>query len=174
MLTGVPQGSPLSVVLYLIYSSGLLRIGEGVLGRRDRIFGFIDDKAIAVVGDSIAENLEKLKRLSEEGLEWAADSASLFDVAKYQLVHHTRRSTPPADALLPLVIAGKTIEPLPSAKYLGVIIDAKLSFKEHVDYAVGKGSASAIALTRLSTSARGMPHKFIRRLYMGLVVPHME
>lgn len=109
--TGLPQGSPLSVILYLIYSAGLLNIGEEVREWRDKILCFIDDTAFVVVGDTIRENLVKLRKLGEEGLEWAEDSASRFDVDKYQLVHHPRRTTPLADLSLPLFLAGRTISP---------------------------------------------------------------
>ncbi|SJL09301.1 uncharacterized protein ARMOST_12678 [Armillaria ostoyae] len=72
------------------------------------------------------------------------------------------------------MVAGMTIKPKESAKYLGVYIDSKLTFKEHVEYAEGKGVKAATALTRLANTTSGMPHKFIRRLFIGLVVPRME
>ncbi|KAE9382412.1 hypothetical protein BT96DRAFT_845540 [Gymnopus androsaceus JB14] len=103
-----------------------------------------------------------------KSLEWGKDSASQFDIEKYQLVHYARRSTPEADQLLPLTLAGHTITPSDSAKYLGVFIDKKLTFKEHADYAISKGIKASAALTRLSNGTSGMPHGYIRRLFTGL------
>ncbi|KAK0458989.1 uncharacterized protein EV420DRAFT_1245813, partial [Desarmillaria tabescens] len=37
-----------------------------------------------------------------------------------------------------------------------------------------KGVAASVALTRLSSSASGMPHRFIRRLCTSLVAPRMD
>ncbi len=88
--TGIPQGSPLSVIYYLIYSSSLLKIRKVTKGKNNKIYGFIDDTALVVVSNSVKENIDKLQNLVEEGLEWAGDLALSFDVAKYQLVHHTR------------------------------------------------------------------------------------
>lgn len=102
----MPQGSPLSVILYLIYSSGLRNVGKAIKGPKDKTLGFIDDTAFIVVSPSIAENVEKLKKLAEEELVWAADSASKFDVVKYQLVHHARWSDSTKNKLLPLTVAG--------------------------------------------------------------------
>ncbi|KAK0430612.1 hypothetical protein EV421DRAFT_1721350, partial [Armillaria borealis] len=58
--TGVLQGSPLSVILYLIYSSGLLEVSSMVLENKEKILGFIDDMAMIVICKMIEENLRKL------------------------------------------------------------------------------------------------------------------
>ncbi|KAL1749982.1 hypothetical protein FB107DRAFT_280083 [Schizophyllum commune] len=55
---------PLSVILYLVYSAELW-VGEDLMGRRDTILGYVDDTAYVVVGDSIAQNAEKLKAVAE-------------------------------------------------------------------------------------------------------------
>ncbi|KAK0240991.1 hypothetical protein EDD85DRAFT_756199, partial [Armillaria nabsnona] len=65
-----------------------------------------------------------------------------------------------------LTVAGKTIKPKDSAKNLGVYIDKRLTFKEHVEHAVRKGVKVAAVLTRLANTRTGMPHKFIRRLFI--------
>lgn len=121
-----------------------------------------------------SKNVQKLQELGEEGLIWANDSASQFDVGKYQLVHHPRRTTPEKDRALTVTIGGTAIVPKASAKYLGVFIDSQLKFKEHVEYASGKGVAASAALSRLSNPSSGMPQSYIRRLFIGLVAPRME
>ncbi len=140
----------------------------------DKIYGFIDDTALVAVSNSVEENIDKLQKLAAEGLVWAKDSASSFDIAKYQLVHHTWRTGSVADQNRTMIVAGHTIKPKESAKYLGMHIDRRLNFKEHVEYAVGKGVKTAVALTRLANTKIGMPHKFVRRLFIGLVAPRME
>ncbi len=172
--TGVPQGLPLSVILYLIYSSSLLEIGSDIKGKKDNIYGFIDDTALVAVSNSMEENIDKLQKLAAEGLIWAKDSASSFDIAKYQLVHHTRRTDSVADQNRTMIVAGHMIKPRESAKYLGMHIDQCLNFKEHIEYAVGKGVKAAVALTQLANTKIDMPHKFVHRLFIGLVAPRME
>ncbi len=110
----------------------------------------------------------------EEGLKWAGDLASSFDIAKYQLVHHTRRSDPVEDQNRTLTVAGQIIKPKKSTKYLGVHIDRCLNSKEHIEYAVEKGIKASVALTWLANTKIGMPHKYIHQLFIGLVAPHME
>ncbi len=68
VLTGVPQSSPLSVILYLVYSLSLLDIGKGIKGKNNKIFGFINDMALVAVSDNVEENISKLKGMAEEEL----------------------------------------------------------------------------------------------------------
>ena len=56
VLTGIPQGSPLSPILYLFYNADLLEIGD----EDSLITGYIDHTSILVVGDSTEETCAKL------------------------------------------------------------------------------------------------------------------
>jgi len=53
-------------------------------------------------------------------------------------------------------------------KYLGVIIDSKLTFKHHFRYIDGKVGKITRALGRLLPNLRG-PHERKRRLYAGII-----
>lgn len=174
VLTGVPQSSPLSVILYLVYSLSLLDIGKGIKSKNNKIFGFINDMALVAVSDNVEENISKLEGMAEEELVWAGDSVLSFDVTKYQLVHHTSCSDSAMDQNRTMTIAGCIIKPKESAKYLGVHINRHLNFKEHVEYAVGKGVKAAVALTWLVNMKIGMPHKFIQCHFIGLVASWIE
>jgi len=56
----------------------------------------------------------------------------------------------------------------PSLKYLGVMIDHRLSFKEHLAYASGKASKTAAAISRIMANTRG-PRQPGRRLLVSAV-----
>ncbi|OSX55960.1 hypothetical protein POSPLADRAFT_1106853, partial [Postia placenta MAD-698-R-SB12] len=71
------------------------------------------------------------------------------------------------------VIAGQPITPSASHKYIGVILDQELRFKEHAAYALGKGQFWAAQLRRLSKPTQGMPLRFSRQLYLSVAVPRM-
>jgi hypothetical protein len=53
---GVPQGSPLSPLLYMFYNADLLEIAPQHQGTR---LGFIDDIAYGIQGDSGGANMPK-------------------------------------------------------------------------------------------------------------------
>jgi len=77
------------------------------------------------------------------GLEWSRDHNSRFEVSKLVVLHATRRTqVNPEDAqnriLLDrpiLWIEGQYIQEVTSFKYLGVQVDAQLSWKEQAQRA---------------------------------------
>ena len=84
---GVPQGSPMSPLLYMYYNTDLLEVPE----RNDLGMGFIDDIAYGVQGQSGKENAERLKSMLEEAKRWRTKHGARFEMTKYVLVHFTRR-----------------------------------------------------------------------------------
>jgi len=69
---------------------------------------------------------------------------------------------------VPIRIGDVMIDPSPSIKYLGVMLDCKLSFVQHVRYATEKASKVSRALERLMPNLRGSCESK-RRLYSHVV-----
>jgi hypothetical protein len=169
--TGIPQGSPLSPILYLFYSADLLEL-VNPKDRKQLSGGFIDDTLFAVSSPSVHENILKLQQLLLGILQWCSMHGCQFDIKKFQLVHFTRNARKYQP--MPLAIEGTTITPADSAKYLGIIMDHRLRWKEQVDAAVAKGTATLLAISHLSRPSFGLLHCYMRQLFHSVVCPRME
>ena len=87
--TGIPQGSPLSPIMYLYYNADLIE----TCNREPNTLatGYIDDIAILRWGSSIKETCNGLEKAMQRAMIWARKHASVFAPSKFQLTHHTRR-----------------------------------------------------------------------------------
>jgi ribonuclease HI len=167
--TGVPQGSPLSPILYILYNADLI---ECCNSDETEATGYIDDGAIFACGNTTEDTCSKLERALEKAGRWAATHASKFAPEKFQLVHFTRARTR-VDAKRPLDTAWGKIEPKTTCKYLGVTLDSKLKWKEHVQEIRRKTTNTVNALSCLGSSTWGIRLADIRKIYRGVALPQM-
>ncbi|KAJ3477493.1 hypothetical protein NLI96_g10423 [Meripilus lineatus] len=169
--TGIPQGSPISPILYLFYGADLLEITE--VSQRDRFTaGYIDDTMLAATSKTIEENVAKLEEMASEALKWSDTHACKFDVTKFQLIHFTRNQRKYRE--LPVTVADHQVLPTETAKYLGIILDRRLRWREQVERATSVGTSTMLAVARLSKSTRGLPQRYAMQLYRSVVQPKVE
>ena len=71
--TGIPQGSPLSPILYLFYNADLIE----ELSNGGQTMGWIDDVGLLVEGDSAETNCQRIESMLETAYQWADQHASV-------------------------------------------------------------------------------------------------
>src|SRR5579859_2810167 len=165
---GIPQGSPLSPILFMLYNAELLEITRAL----DLALRFIDDIAYGVSGQTVQDNIERLQEILQKSEEWKHKHVTQFDPNKYQLIHFTRNNRHDINATIQL--NDTTISPLEGARYLGVVFDKKLKFHTHIDQAVKKGTKFALALSSIARITWGTPFKYVRRLYTAVIKPRIQ
>ncbi len=160
---GVPQGSPLSPLLYMYYNADLLDIPK----QKGTSLGYIDDTTFGVQGPSDTHNIRKLKPILKEAEEWRVKHGVQFEPTKYILVHFTRNRKRPTEATLR--INDTTVKPSEEAKYLGVIFDQELRYKSHLQRLTRKGTAAALALSSIAKGSTGMHFRYVRQLFQAVI-----
>ena len=122
---GVPQGSPLSPVLFLVFIDDLLRS----LASQSSVQAFADDIVIWwTLGKGESGNAHGNALLALV-LAWARRWKMTFNPAKCTFLVISRlRSEPLPD----LHLDGVPLECVSSLRYLGVWLDSKLSWREHI------------------------------------------
>lgn len=132
---------------------------------RVQIVGFADDIAVVVVAKNISdieatanESIRRIKTwLESNGLELAEHKTEAVLITSRKKVE-----------TISLQVGQKTITSKPAIKYLGVMVDNRLQFREHVDYTSEKASRVQAALSRILPNIGGP--KYSRRLLLSRVV----
>lgn len=168
--TGIPQGSPLSPILFLLYISELLEKFQ-TIDQRLYGFGFVDDTTLVTWSHSAGENCKRLEDAHKLCNEWAQSHGAEFAPEKYQLMHFTRgrqdedlRSTVQIDNARAELMTEKM-------RLLGIWMDPKLSWKPHMNTACLKGRTQLEALQRVAGSTWGPSVQKTRLLYTAVVRP---
>jgi hypothetical protein len=86
---GIPQGSLLSLILYLFYNTDLLESLENK-GLYISVAGFMDNVNILTYGLSTGRNYKVLKRMYLVYKTWIKRHRSKFNLQKYNLIYFTR------------------------------------------------------------------------------------
>ena len=167
---GIPQGSPLSPILFLFFISELLddlsRADEGVLA-----FGFVDDTSLVAWGDTASDNCLRLGQVHDRCIAWAKRHGARFSPDKYKLIHFTRQRRRTDDLASSIRAGDHPVKPEAEIRVLGVWVDSKLQWKEHVKRAASKGAAAYEAMSRITASTWGPSMKRSRLIYAATVRP---
>lgn len=140
---GVPQGSILGPTLWNAMYDGVLtlRLPTGV-----KIVGFADDITLVVIGDSL-ERVEVLATEAVDAVEnWMYEKKLVIAHQKTELLLISNRKVVQKAEI---TVGEHTIASKRELKHLGVMIDDRLNFNCHVDYACEKAARAVTALSRI-------------------------
>ena len=160
---GVPQGSSLGPLLFLLYINGL----PNCISSTSRLFA--NDTCILVKANTSNELKYSLNYELAKINSWIVANKLTLNAAKSSaiIIKPTLHSSP---VEMNLSCAAESIKVASSDKYLGVFIDDKLSFQEHTKHLEKKVSRSVEILSKLKNY---LPTHTLFKLYYTLVHPHL-
>ncbi len=163
--SGIPQGSPISPMLFLIYIRFLFtKINNK--HTQLKLPSYIDDVAIIVEGKTAKENSKTLELVTKTAFQWAEDNAVTFDDSKSELIHFQRGNK----ATFTVTLPNKTvIQPSETVRWLGVWFDTKMSFKTHVQKKIASATRTLHLLHRLMNSEWGLSMSAGKQLYSACI-----
>ena len=162
---GLPQGSPLSPILFLFFNADLV---QQRINNNSGSIAVIDDYTAWVTGPSAEANYVGIQQIVEKALQWEKSSGATFEISKTALVHFTRTESRSSPA--PISIRGVMIPPKSEAKILGVLMDSGLRYRTHIARTANKGLSAALALKRL----RMLSPASARQLFNATVAPVLD
>ncbi|PNH36329.1 hypothetical protein BJF96_g603 [Verticillium dahliae] len=162
---GLPQGSPLSPILFLFFNADLVQQKINCYGGA---IAFVDDFTAWVAGPTTQDNRKGIEAIIEKALDWERRSGATFEADKTAVIHFTRWAKRSDSE--PFTIKGQTVEPKQHVKILGVIMDIGLRYREHIARVATKGLEAAMELKRL----RGLTPATARQLFTATVAPVVD
>ena len=163
VLSGVPQGSVLGPLLFLLFINDLPDcISAGATARL-----FADDCVLYRTIKS-EEDASLLQQDLNHLQQWETDWQMAFHPQKCQVVHVTNKKK---IIKKPYIIHNHILEEVDSAKYLGVHIHKNLSWNHHINSITNKANSTRAFLQR---NIYQCPRKTKELCYITLVRPIVE
>ena len=165
---GVPQGSVLSVTLFNIKINEILKqLPPSVKGCL-----YVDDFTVWCQGRDM-RYIERQLQITVKNIEkWCNKNGFELSEEKTKCIHFCRRRNLHPDP--ELYIKNKLIPISDNIKYLGVILDTKLSFKPHIQYIRDKCLKSLNILKVLSNTFWGAHRSSMLSIYRTIVRSRLD
>ena len=166
VLAGVPQGSILGPLLFLIYINDL----PNELQSNAKLFA--DDTSLFAV---VKDKKESANTLNNDLLaisNWAFDWKMLFNPDPKKPAQEVLFSRKKQIQIHPTVSLNNIeVERAPYQKHLGIILDEKLNFKQHIDSAISKINKGIAVIKKLRYS---LPRRSLITIYKAFLRPLID
>ena len=174
---GIPQGSVLSPLLWNTFYDEIASIVTKTHAPATPIL-FADDLAVTLTIDDVKDRKKAQKTMNEiidEIMTWSEDNLLNFNPTKTSTILFSRRKRPikiPRHDIK-LTMKDEILTPTNKTKYLGVTLDKRLNFNDHVTIVTKKAKKKLFALKSAIGHNWGLRPNQIKDIYKLVTVPTM-
>ena len=165
---GLPQGSCISPTLFNIMINDLF----DTVPPNIAYSLFADDCAIWCTDHDSEHSIPRLQRALNSIEVWSKKNGFIFSPTKSAVVTFSKNNRMRQASQLQL--SGSIIPRLNSFKFLGIVLDARLSMNKHVEYIKSKCVKRLNLVRCLAGTDYGADRKTLLHLYKTLVLPIIE
>src|SRR6266702_833268 len=127
---------------------------------------YVNDFAITVTLNSAKANCKKLEGIALKLMSKAKEAAISFNIGKTELIHFYNKHTTIEEGLK---LKNTEISPKPLVRWLGVFLDSKLIFKQHVEIRISKAKTAFYLIRRLGNTQKGLSLQALQQLYIAYI-----
>ena len=174
LLVGTPQGSPISPVLSIIYTSPLLHAMRHRPG--SSLSMYVDDGLIFAAANTWQQVTESLQEGYRDCINWLTRAGLNAEPDKSELIFFRRRRDQdigPQHIHLfnPVISSYYRIAAAQNIRYLGFFFSADLMWDNHIKIMCNRARASLKSLQILGNSVRGLDFASWRLAYNAVCLP---